>query len=48
MSNNVKIVLRLAGLGLIVFGMLGNLPQGWALAMAGVGFLGLIVGGGGG
>ncbi|MCL6611033.1 MAG: hypothetical protein K6T66_05770 [Peptococcaceae bacterium] len=48
MSRNVKTFLRLAGLGLIIFGLAADLPQGWSMAAVAAGFLGLIAGGGGG
>lgn len=48
MSGTVKIVLRLAGIGLIIFGLAANLPSGWSIASVAAGFLGLIAGGGGG
>ncbi|MFZ5633813.1 MAG: hypothetical protein ACOY40_13305 [Bacillota bacterium] len=48
MSGTVKNLLRLAGLGLILFGLVGNLPQGWSIAAVGAGLLALIAGGGGG
>ncbi|MHB8158743.1 MAG: hypothetical protein ACYDEQ_15385 [Desulfocucumaceae bacterium] len=48
MSANLKIVLRLAGIGLVILGLVADLPQGWAIASTGAGFVGIIAGGGGG
>lgn len=48
MSRTVKTVIRIAGLGLIIFGLVGNLPTAWSMAAMGAGFIGLIAGGGGG
>ncbi len=48
MSRTVKNLLRLAGLGLIIFGLLAGLPQEWTIASVVAGFLALIAGGGGG
>lgn len=48
MNRNLKNFIRLGGLALIVFGLVGNLPQGWSIALVAVGFVGLIAGGGGG
>lgn len=48
LSRNVKTLIRLAGIGLIIFGLVGNLPQGWAVASVAAGVFGLIAGGGGG
>lgn len=48
MSATLKTVLRLAGIGLVLFGILGSLPSGWAIAAVGLGLVGVIAGGGGG
>jgi hypothetical protein len=48
MNRNLKTFFRLGGLALILFGLLGNLPQGWSIALVAMGFVGLIAGGGGG
>jgi hypothetical protein len=48
MNAGLKSVLRLAGIGLVIFGLVGNLPQGWAVAAVAVGLLGVFFGGGGG
>ncbi|MCL6478966.1 MAG: hypothetical protein K6T65_11205 [Peptococcaceae bacterium] len=48
MSSTVRTLLRLAGFGLILFGLVGNLPQGWSIASVGAGVLALFAGGGGG
>jgi len=48
LSTNMKKMLKLAGLGLIVFGVAANLPTGWAILSVGAGIAGLIVSGGGG
>ncbi len=48
MNRTVKTLIRLAGLGLIIFGLVADLPRGWALASVAAGFLGLLAGGGGG
>lgn len=48
MSSAVKNILRLAGLGLVIFGLVGNLPQGWSIALVAAGFLGILAGGAGG
>lgn len=48
LSGTVKTILRLAGLGLIIFGLAADLPSGWSIASVAAGFLGLIAGGGGG
>lgn len=48
MSRTVKTIVRIAGLGLILFGLTADLPSGWSIAAVGAGFLGLIAGGGGG
>lgn len=48
MNKNIKILLKLAGFGLIVFGVAANLPTGWAMLSVGAGIAGLIASGGGG
>ncbi|MFZ5648245.1 MAG: hypothetical protein ACOY30_11585 [Bacillota bacterium] len=48
MNRTLKTVLRLAGLGLIIFAIASDIPTGWAMALLGVGFAGVIAGGGGG
>ena len=47
MNATLKTVLRLAGIGLVLFGLLGSLPSGWAMAAVGLGLVGVIGGGGG-
>ena len=47
MSRSVKNFIRLAGLGLILVGLVGGLPQGWSIAAVAAGFIGLMAGGGG-
>jgi len=48
LSKNIKILLKLAGFGLIIFGVTANLPAGWAMLSVGAGLAGLIASGGGG
>ncbi|MFZ5649500.1 MAG: hypothetical protein ACOY4I_01430 [Bacillota bacterium] len=48
MNRTVKTIIRLAGLGLILFAVASDLSTGWALALMGAGFAGVIAGGGGG
>ena len=48
MNTTLKTVLRLAGIGLVLLGLLGSLPSGWAMAAVGLGLVGVIAGGGGG
>ncbi|MFZ5597602.1 MAG: hypothetical protein ACOY31_11390 [Bacillota bacterium] len=48
MNNKLRNIFRVAGFGLIIFGLVGNLPQGWAMASVGIGFVSLIALGGGG
>lgn len=48
MSATLKTVLRLAGIGLVLLGLLGSLSSGWAMAAVGLGLVGVIAGGGGG
>lgn len=48
MSRAVKTLLKLGGLGLIIFGLASDLSTGWSLALVGAGFVGVIAGGGGG
>lgn len=47
MNRTFKIIIRLAGLGLIIFAVVSDLSTGWVLALMGVGFAGIIAGGGG-
>lgn len=48
MNAKLKTVIRLAGIGLVLFGLVGSLPSGWAMAAVGLGLVGVIAGGGGG
>lgn len=48
MKSTWKTVLRLAGIGLVIFGLVGSLPHGWAIASVTVGLIGVFAGGGGG
>lgn len=48
MNATLKTIIRLAGIGLVVFGLVGSLPSGWAMAAVGLGLAGVIAGGGGG
>lgn len=47
LSGTARTVLRLAGLGLILFGIAGQLPQGWAIGSVAAG-LGIFFLAGGG
>lgn len=48
MSKNIKMLVKLAGFGLIILGVTANLPTGWAMLSVGAGLAGLIASGGGG
>ena len=47
MNATLKTIIRLAGIGLVIFGLVGSLPAGWAMAAVGLGLAGVIAGGGG-
>ncbi|MCL4439331.1 MAG: hypothetical protein M1609_01685 [Firmicutes bacterium] len=48
MNATLKTIFRLTGIGMIIFGLVGSLPSGWAMAAVGLGLVGVIAGGGGG
>ncbi|MFZ5641978.1 MAG: hypothetical protein ACOY46_00135 [Bacillota bacterium] len=48
MSPTLKNILRLAGFGLILFGIAADIPPMWSIVSVGAGFAGILAGGGGG
>ncbi len=48
MNPNVRLLLRLGGLGLALVGLLANLPTGWTIGLVGAGLAAFLLAGGGG
>ncbi|AEG14166.1 hypothetical protein G7K71_03890 [Desulfofundulus sp. TPOSR] len=48
MNRNVRLLIRLAGLGVAMVGLLANLPAGWTIGLVGVGLATFLLAGGGG